>query len=155
MVLNKKALGLTAFITYFGLDALTTCIGVHLFGMNAEVNPAMLATLGAFGLVGFMSLKLALSLGLTLPSYVLSTHQETSSIGISALIAIIAGGIIVSINNAGVLLTGVSIFYVLFGSISFIGPGILIGLLMLTAGFIAYVSINAHISLKRRPGRVH
>jgi len=155
MVLNKKALGWTAFITYFGLDALTTCIGVYILGMKAEANPAMLATLGAFGLIGFMALKLTLSLGLTLPSYALSIRPDTSDMGTSALIAIIAGGIIVSINNAGVLLTGVSVFYILFGSLSFIGPGILIGLLMLTAGFIAYMSMNAHSRHRRQPIKAH
>ncbi len=141
-MLNNKVLGLTAFVTYFGLDALTTCAGVYRYGINAEANPTMLAALGASGIIGFIALKLLLSLSLTVPSYVLSTLPGSRAIGTSALIAITTGGILVSINNASALLMGTSIFYGIFSNASFIGPGIFVGLAMFLAGAIAYIAMN-------------
>lgn len=142
MTINNKILGLTAFLAYFAADAITTCAAVYLYGMNAESNPAMLATIGSYGLFGFITLKLVISLCIIIPSYLLSSRPATYITGISALIAISMGGVIVTLNNAGALLTGTSIFYVLFGNSSFLGPGVVVGVTMLAAGLLIYGILN-------------
>lgn len=127
-----------AFLAYFAADAITTCAAVYLYGTNAESNPAMFATIGSFGLIGFITLKLTISLCIIIPSYVMSSQPVTRITGTSALIAITIGGLIVTLNNAGALLTGTSIFYELFGNSSFLGPGALVGVAMLVAGLLIY-----------------
>lgn len=135
-------LGLTAFLTYFGLDAITTCIADYMYVAGAESNPAMLITPGSYGLVGFIVLKLILSLGLTIPSYKLSTQPNTRITGISTLLAITTGCVLVIINNMCALLTGTSLLFNIFGSGSFVGPGILIGLAMVMTGFVIFIALS-------------
>lgn len=131
-----------AFLAYFVADAITTCAAVYLYGANAESNPAMFATIGSGGLLGFVALKLIISLCIIIPSYILSSQPVTHITGISALIAITMGGVIVTLNNAGALLTGTSIFYEVFGDSSFLGPGVLVGVAMLAAGMLIYGILN-------------
>lgn len=142
MSIDHKILGLTAFVAYFGMDALTTCIAVYMYGVNAESNPAMAAAFGASGLIGFLALKFIVSLIIIVPPYLMLSLPGSRAIGISALLAITMGGVVVTVNNIGVLLTGTSVFYYLFGDSSFAGPGILVGLTMLVAGLLIYGTLN-------------
>jgi len=142
MTINHKILGLTAFLAYFVADAITTCAAVYLYGTNAESNPAMFTTIGSYGLFGFIALKLTISMCIIIPSYILSLQPATRITGISALIAITMGGVIVTLNNAGALLTGSSIFYKIFGNSSFLGPGALVGVAMIGAGLLIYGILN-------------
>jgi hypothetical protein len=142
MIINNKILGIIAFIAYFMADTFTTCAAVYLYSANAESNPAMFAAIDSYGLLGFIALKLIISLCIIVPSYILSIRQATHITGISALIAITMGGAVVSLNNAVALLTGTSIFYQLFGNGSFLGPGVIVGFAMLVAGLLIYGIMN-------------
>lgn len=141
-MINNKILGVIAFIAYFMADTITTCAAVYLYSANAESNPAMFATIGSYGLLGFIALKLTISLCIIIPSYIMSSRPVTHITGISALIAITMGGVVVTVNNTAALLTGTSIFYQLFGNGSFMGPGIIVGVAMLVAGLIIYGILN-------------
>jgi len=54
MNLNVKILGSLAFVSYFGMDTLTTCIGVCNYGADVESNPAMSLALGSGGIAIFI-----------------------------------------------------------------------------------------------------
>lgn len=142
MNLNTKILGISAFVSYFGLDALTTCVAVCLYGIGAESNPAMATAMGFGGLAGFVSLKLAFSLGLVIPSYLLSRQSGTRVTGTSALVAIMAGGALAAVNNFQALATGTSLFYGAYINGSYLGPGLIIALAMLSIGLITYVTMS-------------
>jgi hypothetical protein len=132
-----KILGIGAFTTYFCLDALTTCAAVGLYGVGAESNPVMLAALGSHGLIGFLALKLAISVALVLTAYAMTTNPGTRITGISALVAIMTGGVLVTLNNASAIVNGTSLFYEQIG-ISYLGGGGFIALAMLLAGLIVF-----------------
>src|SRR5271157_788971 len=142
MIPNTKLLGLTAFITYFGMDALTICLAVLISGAGAESNPLMVITLGSYGLLGFIALKLLLSIGLIVPSYILSILPGTRITGTSALVAILTGGILVTLNNATTLVMGVSIFYGLFHSIPYLNPVEIFGFIMLITSVITFAIMS-------------
>ena len=138
MAIDTRILGMTAFGTYFGLDMLTTFVAIRSYGVYAESNPAMLVAFGTFGLAGFIAVKLALSLLITVPAYALSVLPGTRHLGISALTSIIAGGMLVSLNNVSALATGASLFHGLYGDGSFAGPGLIVGFTMLFIGALTY-----------------
>ncbi len=126
------------YLIYFLADAITNRAAVYFYGTNAESNPAMLATIGSYGRFGFIALQLTTTMCIIIPSYLISLQPVTCITGTSALIAITIGGVIVTLNNAGALLTGTSIFYELFGNSYFMGPGVLVGVAMLVAGLLIY-----------------
>ena len=142
MRINTKLMAIGAFISYFVLDAITTCVAIRTYGAGAESNPAMSMAMGISGLAGFLTLKFIISLIVVLASYVLATRPGTMATGISALIAITAGGLLTAANNTSALLTGTSLFYGLFGDASFIGPGTVIIAAMFAAGISAYAFIT-------------
>ncbi|HTY92138.1 MAG TPA: DUF5658 family protein [Methanocella sp.] len=139
---NTELLGLSAFVSYFGLDALTTCAGVCLYGIGAEANPAMSFALGSGGLAGFILLKLILSLCLVIPAYFFALHPGTKALGESALAAILAGGGLAAINNMQVLLTGTSPFFMALGRRTYLAPGVTIAIIMFFVGMATYITLT-------------
>lgn len=141
MHFNMKVLGFSAFVSYFGLDALTTCIAIFLFGVAAESNPAMFLAMCMGGIIGFLASKFILSLCLVVPSFLLAARPETKAVGEGALMAIFAGGALAAINNIQVLMTGTSLLSRIYYQNSYVGPGLIVTVLMFLIGLGTYILV--------------
>ena len=141
---------LMAFAAYFEADTATTCAAVFLYGSGAESNPTVLAAFGSGGLAGFLLLKLALSLLIILPSFYLLIESSTRTMGMSALLAITIGGLVVSTNNLSAILTGISPLYILLGGCSFLQSGTVIGIIILVSGLVIYYLLNHRSNISSR-----